>query len=34
MREDISRLFDDSEKLLANAPEREGPYFRVRKVIE
>lgn len=23
-----------SEKLLANAPEREGPYFKVRKVIE
>lgn len=23
-----------SEKLLSNAPEREGPYFKVRKVIE
>lgn len=34
MREDEPRPFGDPEKLLANAPEREGPYFKVRKVIE
>ena len=34
MREDEPRPFDGPEKLLANAPEREGHYFKVRKVIE
>jgi aspartyl-tRNA(Asn)/glutamyl-tRNA(Gln) amidotransferase subunit C len=34
MREDEPRPFPDPEKLLANAPEREGHYFKVRKVIE
>ncbi|OGR85720.1 MAG: asparaginyl/glutamyl-tRNA amidotransferase subunit C, partial [Elusimicrobia bacterium RIFCSPHIGHO2_02_FULL_57_9] len=34
MREDIPESFADPEKILANAPEREGPYFKVRKVIE
>jgi aspartyl-tRNA(Asn)/glutamyl-tRNA(Gln) amidotransferase subunit C len=34
MREDEPRPFEDPEKLLANAPEREGHYFKVRKVIE
>lgn len=34
MREDTPRPFADVEALLANAPEREGPYFKVRKVIE
>ncbi|MBI3553807.1 MAG: Asp-tRNA(Asn)/Glu-tRNA(Gln) amidotransferase subunit GatC [Elusimicrobia bacterium] len=33
-REDEPRPFPEPEKLLANAPEREGPYFKVRKVIE
>ena len=34
MREDVPAPFGGVEKLLANAPEREGPYFKVRKVIE
>lgn len=34
MREDEPRPFGGVEKLLENAPEREGPYFKVRKVIE
>jgi aspartyl-tRNA(Asn)/glutamyl-tRNA(Gln) amidotransferase subunit C len=34
MREDQAAPFGDSEALLSNAPEREGPYFKVRKVIE
>jgi len=34
MREDVPVPFADPEKLLANAPEREGHYFKVRKVIE
>ncbi len=34
MREDEPRPGGDPEKLLANAPSREGPYFKVRKVIE
>ena len=34
LREDEPAPFADAEKLLANAPEREGPYFKVRKVIE
>ena len=34
MREDTPRPFGDVEALLSNAPEREGPYYKVRKVIE
>ncbi|MBI3289070.1 MAG: Asp-tRNA(Asn)/Glu-tRNA(Gln) amidotransferase subunit GatC [Elusimicrobia bacterium] len=34
MREDTPRAFDGREALLQNAPERDGPYFKVRKVIE
>ena len=34
MREDVPRPFEDVEKLLSIAPEREGPYYKVRKVIE
>ncbi len=34
MREDIPTPFANPEKILAVAPEREGPYFKVRKVIE
>lgn len=34
MREDAPAPFQDTEALLANAPEREGPYYKVRKVIE
>lgn len=34
MREDEPRPFEDAEALLANAPERDGPYFKVRKVLE
>ncbi len=34
MRDDVPKPFLDPEKLLANAPEREGPYYKVRKVIE
>jgi len=34
MREDELRPFDGRERLLANAPDRDGPYFKVRKVIE
>ena len=34
LREDEPAPFPAPEKLLANAPEREGPYFKVRKVIE
>jgi len=34
MREDVPRTFEDREALLAGAPDREGPYFKVRKVIE
>ena len=34
IREDEPRPFGDIESLLAQAPEREGPYFKVRKVIE
>ena len=33
MREDEPRPFDDREALLGNAPDRDGPYFKVRKVI-
>ena len=34
MREDVPAPFEDTEALLANAPEREGPYFKVKKVME
>lgn len=34
LREDVCESFAGTEKLLANAPEREGSYFKVRKVIE
>lgn len=34
LREDQPRPFADTERLLSNAPQREGPYYKVRKVIE
>jgi aspartyl-tRNA(Asn)/glutamyl-tRNA(Gln) amidotransferase subunit C len=34
MRDDEPRPFEDTEALLANAPERDGPYFKVKKVLE
>lgn len=34
MRADTPMPFEDTEALLANAPERDGPYFKVKKVIE
>ena len=34
MRDDEPAPFADAEALLANAPERDGPYFKVKKVIE
>lgn len=34
MREDEPKPFADAEALLANAPDRDGPYFKVKKVIE
>lgn len=34
LRPDEPEPFAAVEKLLENAPEREGPYFKVRKVIE
>lgn len=34
MRDDEPRPFGGAEALLANAPERDGPYFKVKKVIE
>lgn len=34
MRDDVPNPFEDTEALLANAPERDGPYFKVRKVLE
>lgn len=34
MREDEPRPFEARERLLENAPDRDGPYFKVRKVIE
>jgi len=33
-RADEPRPFEGRERLLANAPDRDGPYFKVRKVIE
>lgn len=34
LREDEPRPFEDREALLSQAPDRDGPYFKVRKVIE
>jgi len=34
MRDDEPAPFADTEALLANAPERDGPYFKVKKVLE
>ncbi len=34
MRDDTPSPFEDTEALLANAPERDGPYFKVKKVLE
>lgn len=34
LREDEPRPFEARERLLENAPDRDGPYFKVRKVIE
>ena len=32
-REDVPRTFEGRERLLDNAPDRDGQYFKVRKVI-
>ncbi len=32
-REDEPRPFDGRERILSNAPDRDGPYFKVRKII-
>lgn len=34
MRADTLSPFEDTEALLVNAPERDGPYFKVKKVLE
>ncbi|MEK7388277.1 MAG: Asp-tRNA(Asn)/Glu-tRNA(Gln) amidotransferase subunit GatC [Elusimicrobiota bacterium] len=34
LREDEPRPFEGRESLLSNAPDRDGPYFKVKKVIE
>ena len=34
LREDVLTPFQDPEKLLSNAPQREGNFYKVRKVIE
>ncbi len=34
MRDDAPVPFQDTEALLSNAPDRDGPYYKVRKVIE
>ena len=34
VREDEPKPFEDREALLANAPRRDGPYYKVPKVIE
>lgn len=34
LREDEPQPFPDAEKLLSNAPAREGNFYKVRKVIE
>ena len=33
MREDLPRPFEDREALLEHAPDRDGPFYKVRKVI-
>lgn len=33
LREDELKPFEDRERLLENAPDRDGPYYKVRKVI-
>ena len=33
-REDVVRPFGDREALLANAPDRQGDFFRVPRIIE
>jgi aspartyl-tRNA(Asn)/glutamyl-tRNA(Gln) amidotransferase subunit C len=33
MREDEPRPFEGRERLIENAPDHDGPYFKVRKVI-
>ena len=33
MREDEPRTFEDAEALLVNSPDRDGPYFKVKKVL-
>jgi len=33
-REDVVRPFEDKEALLKNAPDREGDFFRVPRIIE
>ncbi|MFC1546708.1 Asp-tRNA(Asn)/Glu-tRNA(Gln) amidotransferase subunit GatC [bacterium] len=33
-REDIVKPWEQTEKILENAPEREGRFFKVKKVIE
>ena len=34
MRDDEPRVFEGREALLDNAPHRDGPYFKVKKVLE
>ena len=34
MRDDAVRPFGDKESILANAPDREGDFFRVPRIIE
>lgn len=34
LREDSPALFADAQSLLENAPDRDGPYFKVPKIIE
>jgi aspartyl-tRNA(Asn)/glutamyl-tRNA(Gln) amidotransferase subunit C len=34
MREDVPRPFTEINRLIENAPDHDGPYFKVRKVIE
>ena len=34
MRDDTPLPFEDTQALLANAPEHDGPYFKVKKVLE
>jgi Asp-tRNA(Asn)/Glu-tRNA(Gln) amidotransferase C subunit len=34
LRDDVPAPFAEPEKLLENAPEREGTFYKVRKVIE